>query len=403
MWRSSLYWRLSGFYWSYFALVGSFMPFWGLYLKHQGFSILAISQLLAISSATKLVAPNLWGYLADRFSIRIAIIRLGAFGAFTVFLCVFLPLKFVGMFFMMSVFSFFWNAILPQFEVVTLRHLVGRTHIYSRIRSWGSFGFIISVVGGGILFDYISIDYLPYFMLALLLTIFLSSCWVAEPEWTFSPKQQKKDFWQQLKQPSMMVFFLVCFLMQFSHGPYYTLFSIYLDKLHYSHAAIGGLWALGVFSEIVLFWLIPRWFQRYSLSSFILIATLLAAVRWFLLGYFANYLIGLIVAQLLHAATFALFHLACLHWVHKYFSADYQGQGQALYNSIGYGAGGSLGALSAGILWKLGSSTLAFVMAGVVCLIASIVIAFGLRHLVIQYQGAEVENDPRMTAAIQEQ
>ncbi len=380
-----IYWRLSGFYWFYFGLVGYFIPFWGLYLQHRGFSVLAISQLMAMSAATKLIAPNLWGYLADRFSLRIQIIRLGALGAFMSLLCGLLPLSFIGMFFMMMGLSFFWNAILPQFEVITLGHLAEKTQTYSRIRLWGSLGFIASVLGGGIFFHYHSIQYLPYFMLICLLGIFLSSCWVNEPSKIAHDLQHDiGDFWQQLKHPASILFFIACFLMQLGHGPYYTLFSIYVERLGYDRIQIGGLWAIGVLSEISLFLLIPRWFQRHSLSSMMLVSTSAAVLRWALLAWFADYFIGLLLAQLLHAATFGLFHLVCLHWVHRHFSRQHQGQGQALYNSIGYGAGGALGALFAGLLWKFISPASVFVMASFASLLACVVIWFGLRYSAIK-------------------
>ncbi|MCG7946441.1 MAG: MFS transporter, partial [Candidatus Thiodiazotropha taylori] len=32
------YWRLSGFYFFYFASLGALLPFWGLYLQDRGYS-----------------------------------------------------------------------------------------------------------------------------------------------------------------------------------------------------------------------------------------------------------------------------------------------------------------------------------------------------------------------------
>ena len=59
------YWRLSGFYLFYFATLGALLPYWGLYLKSLGFDARAIGSLIAIIMATKIVAPNVWGWIAD--------------------------------------------------------------------------------------------------------------------------------------------------------------------------------------------------------------------------------------------------------------------------------------------------------------------------------------------------
>ena len=75
------YWRLSAFYFLYFGLLGTLVPYWSLYLKDLGFSATTIGLLMAVPHLTKVVAPNLWGWLADRSGARMRIIRLGNLAA----------------------------------------------------------------------------------------------------------------------------------------------------------------------------------------------------------------------------------------------------------------------------------------------------------------------------------
>ena len=72
------YWRLSSFYWFYFATLGAFIPYFGLYLSDSGYNAVEIGQLMAVIMATKIVAPYLWGWIADRRGNRLSIIRFGA-------------------------------------------------------------------------------------------------------------------------------------------------------------------------------------------------------------------------------------------------------------------------------------------------------------------------------------
>jgi len=132
------YWRLSAFYFVYFTVTGAFVPYWSLYLQHFGYAPVVIGALVAVPMATKIVAPFLWGWLADRSGQRMRVIRLGA---------LFAALSFSGVFFghgawwlalVVGMFSFFWNAALPQFEAATLGHLGIADHHYGRIRLWGS-------------------------------------------------------------------------------------------------------------------------------------------------------------------------------------------------------------------------------------------------------------------------
>ncbi|MBK8327369.1 MAG: MFS transporter [Moraxellaceae bacterium] len=166
---SSLAWRLSAFYFFYFAVLGGFMPYWGLYLKNQHFDEAAIGQLLAISMLTRIFAPSFWGYLADSTGKRIELVRLGA-SMVTLF---WVGIFFVGQsFWLMAAvlfsYSFFQNAILAQFEAVTMYHLQSSRADYGKIRLWGSLGFIATVAGLGVLFDWVAISWLP---VALLLCI----------------------------------------------------------------------------------------------------------------------------------------------------------------------------------------------------------------------------------------
>ncbi len=152
------YWRLSSFYFFYFCLLGGTAPFLALYFHHLGFSAPRIGELVAIPMLMRCVAPNLWGWLGDRSGQRLAIVRFGAVCTALCFAGIFLGHSYAWLALIMAGHAFFWHAVLPQFEVITLAHLRGRTESYSRIRLWGSIGFICTVVGLGWLFEFASLD-----------------------------------------------------------------------------------------------------------------------------------------------------------------------------------------------------------------------------------------------------
>ncbi|HCH77155.1 MAG TPA: MFS transporter, partial [Pseudomonas sp.] len=143
------YWRLSGFYFFYFGLLGSTAPFLGLYFDHLGFSPERIGELIAIPMLMRCVAPNLWGWLGDATGRRLEIVRLGALCTLLSFGLIFFDKSFAWLALVMALHAFFWHAVLPQFEVITLAHLHEQTERYSQVRLWGSIGFIFAVVGLG--------------------------------------------------------------------------------------------------------------------------------------------------------------------------------------------------------------------------------------------------------------
>lgn len=345
------YWRLSSVYFFYFAVVGAISPFWGLYLENLEFSPADIGLLSAIPMVTKIAAPNIWGFLADYSGRRLFVAQLGAVGACVFFVGVFFTRDLFWLAVYLTIFSFFWNAILAQFEVITLGHLRGQTEQYSRIRVWGSIGFMVAVVGLGVLFDYVSITHLPSVIFVCLVGIYLSSLALpAEPQ--RSSEYSQKDFFSVLRAPVIWWFFAVVTLLHVSHGVYYTFYSIYLSSLDYSRSFIGVMWAIGVVAEIVLFIKMPLLMRLFSFQQLLLFTLAITGLRWLLIGWLANKLVVLLLAQLIHAFSFGAAHALAIEFVRQHFGKVAQGQGQALYSAICFGGGNALGAYFSGMLWQ---------------------------------------------------
>jgi PPP family 3-phenylpropionic acid transporter len=359
-----MYFRLSGFYLFYFAALGALLPYWGLYLKSLGFSSGEIGELIAILMATKIVAPNLWGWIADHSGRRMTVVRVASLLAVIAFCGVFLGRSYWWTAAVMILFSFFWNAALPQFEAVTLSQLGTQPQRYSSIRLWGSIGFILSVAALGPLLGRYDAGLLPWVLVALYAAIWFSTLLV--PEQAAHPAHHVRlHLWELLRQPHVAALLLVCFLMQASHGPYYSFYSIYLEDHGYPRWLIGQLWALGVVAEIGVFLLMHRWLPRFGARRLLLASLALTTLRWLLIGWFVGSLPVLVFAQTLHAASFGIYHAVAITLIHKFFTGRHQGRGQALYSSLSYGAGGAVGSLYAGYLWEAsgGGATAAFMVA----------------------------------------
>jgi PPP family 3-phenylpropionic acid transporter len=372
------YWRLSGFYLFYFATLGALVPYWSLYLQSLDFSVTEIGQLTAILMATKIIAPYVWGWIADHTGRRIAIVRIASLLAALAFAGVFAGTGYWWLALVMTAFSFFWNASLPQLEATTMNHLGSETRHYSRIRLWGSVGFIVTVAGLGPVLDRYGAGLLPAILLALFIGIWLSS--LAVPESAAGRHTQEQESLRTvIRQPMVVSLFGVCFLMQASHGPYYTFFTIYLENFGYSRASIGQLWALGVIAEIGVFLLMPRLLPRFGSRQLLLLAASLTTLRWLLIAVFPAYPGVIGVAQTLHAASFGLYHAVSIFLVHRLFTGIHQGRGQALYSSLSFGAGGAAGSLVSGYLWKGIGPEAMFLLAAAVSFTALVVVYRGIK------------------------
>lgn len=365
------YWRLSLFYFFYFALLGAWLPYWPLYLQGEGFDAESIGYLTGIMMATKIIAPNIWGWLAAVTGQRMRIIRYGSFFSFAVFLLVFFEQSFWWLALVISLYSFFWNAVLAQFEVVTLAHLGSHYQRYSQIRVWGSVGFIAAVLLLGWLFDFVELQWLLIALSLLLLGLWLSSLWVNDKPVVVGKEVVSQPFLPLLKNPSVLLFFIVCFLMQVSHGPYYTFFSVFLEDNGYSRSATGLLWMLGVVAEVVVFVFMHRLLVLFSLRQVMLVSIVLSTIRWFLTAYFVDSLPILLFAQCLHAASFGSFHAFAVEVIRRWFQGGSEGQGMALYSGLCFGAGGALGAVVSGWMWSAAPAS-TFLLASGLCAIAAV-------------------------------
>lgn len=343
------YWRLSIFYLLFFAVVGVLVPYWSLYLQHRGYSAADIGTLTAIMLSTKIVMPTLWAWLVDQLGRCMLIVRLALLMALLIFILVLWANQFIWLAAVMLGFSFFWNGCMPQMEATTMTYVARHSGDYGRIRVWGSIGFIVMVVAYGMWIDRHGPESVALVLALLLGGVFLIS--LAIPEASSIQKPLPVAFAQILRRRQVIAFFLSCILMQASHAPFYTFFTIYLDQHHYSVTTIGQLWAFGVICEIGVFLVVRRLFHRLSIRLVLLFSFLTAVVRWILLGLYPEVLPVLVATQAMHAITFGTYHAAAIQYVHQQFKGAYQHRGQALYGSMGFGLGGAAGSFLSGYIW----------------------------------------------------
>jgi PPP family 3-phenylpropionic acid transporter len=349
--NKNYYWRIAGFYFFYYAFVGMFAPYWSLYLKSISFDAIDIAILMSIQPVMRMIAPNIWGWLADHTGKRLLVVQVAATLSAVCYLGFFATTSFWGLFLVLALMGFFWSASMPLVEATTLTYLGKHSARYGRIRSWGSIGFIVSVVGLGYAFDYIAIAWLLWAGLVCEVGILIFSRQIPKTE-VLAHHTDHQPIRHIVMQPRVLALLGACFLMSVAHGPYYTFYSIYLVEHGYAKSMVGGLWALGVICEIGVFFLMPALVRRFGFTRILLVSFSAAVLRFTLIGWTVDVVVLLLFAQVLHAATFGAYHAASVGLVHEFFQGRHQSKGQALFGSLTYGAGGMLGGLASGPIWQ---------------------------------------------------
>ena len=105
----------------------------------------------------------------------------------------------------------------------------------------------------------------------------------------------------------------------------------------------------------------------------------MAVIRFSLIGIAIDNIWVLIVAQSLHAATFGSFHAASVEVITQFFNGRHQAKGQAIYNSVAYGIGGTIGGVAGGYALQYLGGQQTFMLAAVFPLIGLVVIGLGLK------------------------
>ncbi len=371
----SVRWAFGSFFFLYFAYVGLVSPYASLFFLDRGFSVIEIAVLMSMLQITRIVGPFSWGWLSDYLSDRIGIIRFCACLAAVTFLCIFFLHSYIAFFIWMFVLHTILSSLMPLGESATVHALFKDNSFdkrYGRLRLWGSIGFIAMVLIAGELFQREGIELYPIVGAVVLIFLALVTFRLHEPKME-RRKMVKGELLIVLFNPDVRWFLLSGFFMVFAHAALYVFYSLYLADLGYDKFEIGLFWALGVAAEVIFFYFQSKVLSRLDAEVVLQLAFGIGVFRFILIAFFPLTWV-LILAQLMHAATFGAHHSAATKLLQRWFTGPLQARGQALMATVSYGLGGTLGGLVAGWLWEATQPRNVFVMAALACGLAGMAI-----------------------------
>ena len=370
-----LRWAFGSFFFLYFAYVGLVSPYASLFFVDRGFSVIEIAVLMSMLQITRIVGPFSWGWLSDYLSNRIGIIRVCACLAALVFLCIFYLQDYIGFFIWMFVLHTILSSQMPLGETATIHALYKDNSFdkrYGRLRLWGSIGFLAMVLFAGELFQRKGIELYPYVGTVILFSLAAITFGLHEPKME-RRKMVRGELFAVLINPDVRWFLVSGFFMIFAHASLYVFYSLYLANLGYDKFQIGLFWALGVAAEVLFFYFQNKVLSRIDSEIVLQGAFGIGVVRFILIAFFPTTIV-LMLAQLMHAGTFAAHHSAATKLLQRWFTGPLQARGQAIMATVSYGLGGTIGGLCAGWIWDLFQPRDVFVMSALACGIAGMAI-----------------------------
>ncbi len=365
-----------------YVLVGGFGNYFGIWLREIGWDETQIGWQGGAFAACLVLFPLLWGRYVDRTGHPARALRritLGAALAFTPFL---LTHDFATLLVATLIFGAFRTGIVTAADTYTL-HLVARHGAhhagdYGSHRVWGSGGFIVGALGLGWLIGATSRHAVPFFMAAVLVLHALSARFVPEDPTTPGTRELLSVTLRRLlAQRRLRRFYGVTFLSRLASQGIYVFLPLHLQDIGVADQHIAWYWTIGVLSEIVLIRNSPRLFHRLRPVQVIALTIFLTAAEYALIAVISDP-VALLPVMLLHGMSFGVWYVYSVVWLGDAVPEADRGRAQGVFQSLGFGVGGTLSAVLSGYLYYGSGGPALFAAAAALSLVTA---ALALRTL----------------------
>jgi MFS transporter, PPP family, 3-phenylpropionic acid transporter len=306
-------WRLAAYYAALFMALGVQLPFLPVWLAAKGLDPASVGVVLAIPMVVRVFAIPLVARAADRHNALRAVIMIASAAAVLGYGALGLASSLIIIGASFAVASSFYTPLMPLADAYALRGLQSYERSYGPVRLWGSVAFIAGSLAAGLLLDVVAPRQLIWIMVAALVITAAAACALAplaDERLAASPGLPRAH--SPLRDSRFLAVAAGAGLIQASHAIYYGFSTLAWRAEGLDGTAIGGLWAIGVMAEIILFAFSAR--LPLGPTALLLVGAAGAAIRWGAMAFNPPPLI-LPFLQCLHGLSFGATHLGALAYV----------------------------------------------------------------------------------------
>lgn len=366
---------LSQNFFVFFITWGVFLPYWtGWLVEDKGLSVTNASLIMGFGLVARGVSTMFVFPIASKYMSSQAVVFVLTIISLIVTV-LYIPVTSFGMLFVVTIlFNAVYPTLLPAIES-TASSLVQQSGVnYGKSRSYGSLGFIISVLIISMLTGYFGEGAILWSMMVglclLLLIRFLPSPAELLVKPTKTDRKENLSLSGLWKVKSFPIVLLIVILLQGAHASYYNYGYIYLQELGVNSFYIGMIINIAVIFEIIYFSK-AELFKNWKPSSLLLLAAIGSTLRWVLVFLFPNVWV-FIFSQSLHALSFGVAHFAFISYLTKNLPKQQLPNAQGVYSAFALSWGTAVLTLIGGYLYEI-SSGLAF-LGMIICTIPAIAI-----------------------------
>lgn len=365
----------------FFLTWGIFLPYWtGWLVQAKGLSVADASIIMGFGLIAR-GASSLFAFpLASKFMSSQTVIFVLT-GSSLVAAILYIPsTSFITLFIVTIMFSAVLPPLLPALDTAA-GSLVqqGDVH-YGKSRSYGSMGFIVSVLIISVVTGYFGEK-------AILSSMIIGLCFmlcmrllptpaVLAVKPTMKDRKESLTFKSLWQTKSFPIVLLVVILLQGAHASYYNYGYIYLQDLGVNQFYIGMIINIAVIFEIIYFLKADHMFKKWKPSSLFILAASGSTLRWLLVFLFPNVWIFMI-SQSLHALSFGVAHYAFMLYITKNLPKQQIPNAQGIYSALALSFSTAVLTLIGGFLYEI-SPTLSF-LSMIICTVPAIFILLTTR------------------------
>lgn len=366
--------NLAVFYSAFFAVLGTHMPFFPVWLKAVGVDAAWIGIINALPAITRFTTlPQVSAFAEKRHAIRAAIM-LSALATAIGFSAVGLQQQPLALFLIYALTCMMWTPTMPLTDAYALRGVARYGLDYGPLRLWGSAAFAAGSLACGYLVDVIAPRDLIWVIVAWAVVAVLASL-LLQPLDDLGRRMPERHAGKALlRDAGFWAVIASAALIQSSHIAFYTFSAINWQLHGISGLAIAVLWTLGVAAEIVVFALSPR--ITLHPSTLMAIGGLTAVLRWIITASEPP-LALLAIAQLGHGFSFGMTILGTMNLLVQRVPAHQIARGQGYYAACN-GLLGAATSIAAGVIYARIGDGVYYVMAAMAA--AGAILIWSARH-----------------------
>lgn len=349
------------------TIIISFLP---LYLAYKGLNGTEIGWVLAIGPFASIISQPFWGYLSDKYKTIKKLLIVSILGMLIGSIIFFHVNHLIAILVFGAIFYFFSSPVGALSDSLAQRRAHELRISFGPIRMWGSIGFGFSTLVIGEILTKTSVEYMvwPYVILGSILLVVAFT--ISDVKVDSTPIQLR-DINKLVQNKAFVLFLIIMMFITITHRANDSFIGLYITGFGGTERLVGIAWFIGVISEAAVFALAGFWFRRYNPLIFIIIASSIFAIRWFLYGITSDP-ITIIVLQVLHGATFAVFYFSAFDYVSKIIPQNLQSTGHLVYYSMFFGVSGIIGSMGGGIIFEVYDGATLYLTMGVLAIIGTI-------------------------------